>query len=142
MPFPNKLRGRRAWDLMKETAADTGIRRTVCVATMNALAEMCWERRPLRPVQLRVGVDAYDAAEIAAGEKLVVVGAFVPFLKLLKRVKQCSTVLERDPATLNPDEGAFFRPANGVAPVPPDADRGAHQRHDVVEQRAEGQLAL
>ena len=48
MPFPGKLRGRFAKDLLKETAAPSGIRRAVGVAAMNALADMCWERRATR----------------------------------------------------------------------------------------------
>ena len=111
MPFPNKLRGRLARDLLKETAALSGIRRAVGIATMNALADMCWERRATPEVELRAGVDAYDAADIQAGEHVVVVGAFVPFLKALKRSGQPFTVLEMDPATLKPDELTHFRPA-------------------------------
>src|ERR1700748_850659 len=40
MPFPGKLRGRPAGELLKETQAASGIRRAVGVATMNALADM------------------------------------------------------------------------------------------------------
>ena len=77
MPFPGKLRGRPAGDLLSETAAPSGIRRAVGVATMNALADMCWARRPAVDADLRIGVDAYDAANIQPGERVVVVGAFV-----------------------------------------------------------------
>jgi uncharacterized protein (DUF4213/DUF364 family) len=122
MPFPGKLRDRPANDLLKEVAASSGIRRAVGVATMNALADMCWERRPLPEVQLRVGVDAYDAADIRPGEHVVVVGAFVPFLKALKRTQQDFTVLEMDAATLKPDELPYFRPANEAPLVLPSAD--------------------
>jgi uncharacterized protein (DUF4213/DUF364 family) len=122
MPFPNKLRGRLARDLLKETAALSGIRRAVGIATMNALADMCWERRATPEVELRAGVDAYDAANILAGEHVVVVGAFVPFLKALKRSGQPFTVLEMDPATLKPDELTHFRPAEQAAQVVPEAD--------------------
>ncbi len=122
MPFPGKLRDRPANDLLKEVAASSGIRRAVGVATMNALADMCWERRPLPEVQLRVGVDAYDAADIRSGEHVVVVGAFVPFLKALKRTQQDFTVLEMDAATLKPDELPYFRPANEAPLVVPSAD--------------------
>ena len=73
-------------------------------------------------VELQVGVDAYDAAQIQPDEHVVVVGAFVPFLKALKRGKQQWTVLEMDPATLKPDELAHFRPASEVAAVVPSAD--------------------
>ena len=122
MPFPGKLRGRLARDLLRETAAPSGIRRAVGVAAMNALADMCWERRAPAGVDLRTGVDAYDAAEIQAGENVVVVGAFVPFLKSLKRAHQRFTVLEMDSAALKPDELPYFRPADEAGSVVPDAD--------------------
>ena len=122
MPFPGKLRGRLARDLLKETDAASGIRRAVGVATMNALAAMCWERRATPDVALRLGVDAYDAANIRPGEHVVVVGAFVPFLKALKRTGQPFTVLEMDPATLKPDELAHYRPAQEARQVVPGAD--------------------
>lgn len=83
MPFPGKLRGRPARELMKEVTATSGIRRAVGVATVNALASMCWERRPASEVELQFGIDAYDAAEIRPDQNVVVVGAFVPFLKAL-----------------------------------------------------------
>lgn len=122
MPFPGKLRGRPARDLLKETEAPSGIRRAVGVATMNALAAMCWERRPTPEVELCAGVDAYDAADIQPGEHVVVVGAFVPFLKALKRARQPFTVLEMDAATLKPDELPHFRPAEQAGLVVPHAD--------------------
>ncbi len=122
MPFPGKLRGRMARDLLKETTAASGIRRAVGVATMNALAELCWQRRTPAAVELRAGVDAYDAADIRPGEHVVVVGAFVPFLKALKRSDQRFTVLEMDPATLKPDELPYFRPADEAGLVMPSAD--------------------
>ncbi len=122
MPFPGKLRGRLARDLLKETAAPSGIRRAVGVAAMNALADMCWDRRAPAGVELRMGVDAYDAAEIRPDENVVVVGAFVPFLKSLKRAHQRFTVLEMDSATLKADELPHFRPADEAGSVVPDAD--------------------
>lgn len=122
MPFPNKLRGRLARDLLKETDAASGMRRAVGVATMNALAATCWDRRANPDVDLRIGVDAYDAADIQPGERVVVVGAFVPFLKALKRTRQPFTVLEMDAATLKPDELAYFRPAEDADAVVPVAN--------------------
>jgi uncharacterized protein (DUF4213/DUF364 family) len=67
-------------------------------------------------------IDAYDAADIQPGERVVVVGAFVPFLKALKRSGQHFTVLEMDPATVKPDELAHFRPADEARLVLPSAD--------------------
>jgi hypothetical protein len=83
---------------------------------------MCWERHAMRGVELRGSVDAYDAAGIQPGENVVVVGAFVPFLKSLKQARQQFTVLEMDPATLKPDELPYFRPADQVDAVLSSAD--------------------
>lgn len=142
MPFPGKLRGRPAGDLLSETEAPSGIRRAVGVATMNALADMCWARRPAVDADLRIGVDAYDAANIQPGERVVVVGAFVPFLKALKRSGQDFTVLEMDSATLKPDELAHFRPADDAGAVVPDADVVLITGTTLVNSSLEGLLAL
>jgi uncharacterized protein (DUF4213/DUF364 family) len=122
MPFPGKLRGRPAFDLAKEALGDRGIRRAVGIATMNALADTCWRRRPHPDTELRLGIDAFDATEIRPGDKVVVVGAFVPFLRELKRRRQPFLVLEQDPATLKAEELPFFRPAEQADSVVPEAD--------------------
>ncbi len=122
MPFPGRLRGRRALDLLKEAGAASGIRRAVGIAVMNALADLCWTRRPLPDLELRWGVDAFDATEIRPDDKVIVVGAFVPFLRALKRRGIDYLVLENDPATLKADELPFFRPAEQAPAIMPTAD--------------------
>ena len=122
MPFPGKLKGRPAFDFAREALGDNGIRRAAGIAAMNALADTCWRRRPHPETKLRLGIDAFDATEIRPGDKVVVVGAFVPFLRELKRRHQPYLVLEQDPATLKADELPFFRPAEQAAAVVPEAD--------------------
>ena len=122
MPFPGKLKGRPAFDFAREALGDNGIRRAAGIAAMNALADTCWRRRPHPETELRLGIDAFDATEIRRGDKVVVVGAFVPFLRELKRRHQPYLVLEQDPATLKADELPFFRPAEQAAAVVPEAD--------------------
>ena len=122
MPYPGKLRGRPALDLAREALSDHGIRRAVGIAAMNALAEACWRRRPHPETELRLGVDAFDATEMRPGDKVVVIGAFVPFLRELKRRRQPFLVLEQDPETLKPEELPFFRPAEQASTVVPEAD--------------------
>ncbi|HVC59746.1 MAG TPA: DUF364 domain-containing protein [Acetobacteraceae bacterium] len=142
MPFPGKLHGRLARELLRETEAVSGIRRAVGVATMNALADMCWERHATRGVELRIGVDAYDAVGIQPGENVVVIGAFVPFLKSLKQARQRFTVLEMDPATLKPDELPYFRPADQAHAVLPSADVVLITGTTLVNDTLEHLLAL
>jgi len=142
MPLPGKLRGRPALDLAKEALGDHGIRRAVGIAAMNALADTCWRRRPHPETELRLGIDAFDATEIRPGEKVVVVGAFVPFLRALKRRRQPFLVLEKDPATLKPEELPFFRPANEAPTVVPEADVLLITGTTLINDTLEGLLRL
>jgi uncharacterized protein (DUF4213/DUF364 family) len=142
MPFPGKLRGRRAGDLAREALSGHWIRRAVGIATVNALADCCWQRRPHPDVELRHGVDAFDATDIRHADKVVVVGAFVPFLKELKRRGQAFLVLEQDPATLKADELPFFRPAEQAAEILPDADVVLITGSTLVNNTLEHLLAL
>ena len=122
MPFPGKLKEKPARDVIKEAFSDHGIRRGIGIATVNALADLCWERQPHPLVELRRGIDAFDANSFHPDDQTVVVGAFVPFLKELKRRKQPFLVLEKDPDTLKTEEMPFFRPAEMARAVVPEAD--------------------
>lgn len=122
MPFPGKMRGRRAADFLDEVERADGIRRAVGIAAMNALAAFCWDRKPHPGVELQSGIDAFEAAAIAPGQTVVVVGAFVPFLRELKRRGNPFFVLEQDPATLKADELPFYRHASEFPAVVPQAD--------------------
>jgi uncharacterized protein (DUF4213/DUF364 family) len=122
VPFPGKIRGSLAAALLGEVNAQDAIRRAVGIATMNAMAALCWDRRPHPDVAMDVGVDAFDAAGIRPGQMVVVVGAFVPFLRELKRRGQPYQVLEQDPATLKSEEMPFYRHASQAGVVVPQAD--------------------
>jgi uncharacterized protein (DUF4213/DUF364 family) len=142
MPFPGKLRGRQAADLAREALSGHGIRRAVGIATVNALADCCWRRRPHPDIEVCHGIDAFDATDIRHGDNVVVVGAFVPFLKELKRRGQGFLVLEQDPATLKADELPFFRPAEQAAEILPDADVVLITGSTLVNNTLESLLAL
>ncbi len=142
MPFPGKLAGRKAIEVAREALSGHGIRRAVGIAAVNALADYCWERRPHPDVELRHGVDAFDATEIQPGEQVVVIGAFVPFLNELKRRHQPFLVLEKDPATLKAEELPFFRPAEQAPDVIPLADVVLVTGSTLVNNTLEDLLAL
>jgi uncharacterized protein len=142
MPFPGKMRGRRAAEVADQAFSDHGIRRAVGIAAVNALADCCWQRRPNPGVELRQGVDAFDATEIRPGDGVVVVGAFVPFLKELKRRGHAFLVLEQDPETLKADELPFFRPAEQAAQILPHADVVLITGSTLVNNTLEHLLAL
>ena len=122
MPFPGKLKGRKAVALMEEAVESTGIRRALGIAVINALAQSAAERCADPLTDLHADMDAFDAAEIRPHEKVVVVGAFVPFLRALRKLGADYLVLEKDPSTLKPDELPFFRRADRAAEIVPGAD--------------------
>lgn len=131
------LHGRPAAELMRDAARPEGLARAVGIATLNALAERCWRRRPHPAMELRPGVDAFDAAGIGEGEQTVLVGAFIPFLKELKRRRLPYLVLEQNPAALKAEELPFYRPADEACAVVPQADvllvTGATLLNDTLE---------
>ena len=131
------LAGRPASELIEDALAENGLSRAVGIATLNALAELCWRRRPYPGVELLPGTDAFDATQFHTGDRVVLVGAFIPFLKELKRRRQPYLVLEQNPAALKPEEMAFYRPADLAPEVVPAADvlliTGATLLNDTLE---------
>lgn len=126
MPFPGKLAGRPALRTAEEAISQTGIRRALGIAALNALAQVVADRREASGKALGYdlieGVDAFDVAAVTAAETAVVVGAFVPFLRALRALGARHWVLEKDPSTLKPVELAHFRPAGDFPLVVPEAD--------------------
>jgi uncharacterized protein len=142
MPFPGKMRGRRAAEVADQAFSEHGIRRAVGIAAINALADCCWQHRPHPGVELYHDVDAFDATDIRTGDRVVVVGAFVPFLKELKRRGHAFLVLEQNPDTLKADELPFFRPAEQAAQILPQADVVLITGSTLVNNTLEQLLAL
>jgi uncharacterized protein (DUF4213/DUF364 family) len=131
------IAGRPAAEVMQEALAADGLARAVGIACLNALAELCWQRRPHPAVELRPGADAFEATEIRDGERVVLVGAFIPFLKELKRRRLRYLVLEQNPAALKAEELPFYRPADLAAEIVPRGDvvliTGATLVNDTLE---------
>jgi len=131
------IAGRPAGELVREALAGSGLSRALGIATLNALAELCWKRRPSPAVDLLPGTDAFDATKLHEGDRVVLVGAFIPFLKELKRRRQPYLVLEQNPAALKPEEMPFYRPAELAPEIVPAADvlmiTGATLINDTLE---------
>lgn len=122
MPFPGKMKGRKAASLLDEAQESSGIRRAVGIAVLNALAQAAAERGGCGEAELLPDMDAFEAAGIRPHEKVVVVGAFVPFLRALRALGADHLVLEKDPGTLKPAELPFFREASLAPDIVPQAD--------------------
>jgi uncharacterized protein len=139
---PGGMRGCPAFALAGEALGPNGLGRGLGIAALNALTDTCWRRRPHPEAELRAGVDAFDATEIGPADKVVVVGAFVPFLRALKQRGQPFIVLEQNPATLKADEMPFFRSAEEAHTVIIEADVVLITGSTLVNDTLEDLLAL
>lgn len=122
MPIPGKIAGRKAVQVLDDLYRSQDLRRTLAIATLNALAETLWlsDGGPAG-VEVREG-DAFDALSIPPGARVALVGAFPPYMRELRRRGQPFHVLEMDPATLKPEEMQFYAPPERAPEIVPQAD--------------------
>lgn len=122
MPSPGKLVGRNAVQMLDDLYRPQDLRRALAIATLNALAETVWQHSgPPAGWEVRSG-DAFDALDIAPHHQVVLVGAFPPYLRELRRRAQPFRVLELDMSTLKAEELLFHVSADQAPRVLAQAD--------------------
>lgn len=121
-PPAGHMAGRNAWTLAKYAQSPVSLRRAVGVAALNALSALALARHEIRGARLLLGVDALDAAEVQPTDTVVMVGAFVPFIKALKGKVASLCIIDKHPEALNPDERPLWRPPETAADVLSQAD--------------------
>jgi uncharacterized protein len=115
-PAAGRLAGRPAWALVEEARAPAPLRRSVGVAVLNALSNAAVDRHGTPGAQAVPGADALEAAGVRPDDRVVLVGAFVPFIKTLKRQVADLVVVDAHRDALKPDEAALWRaPAAAAA---------------------------
>ena len=142
MPTPGKIAGRRALDVLKDLYRTQDLRRALAIATLNALAETLWLRDgPPAHAALYTG-DAFEALTLAPGQQVVLVGAFPPYMRELRKRGQPFHVLELDLSTLKPEELPFYMPAERAPEVIPRADVFITTGTTLINGTLEGLLKL
>jgi uncharacterized protein (DUF4213/DUF364 family) len=109
-PAAGRLAGQDAWKLAQYALDRTSLRRAVGVAVLNALSACAMERCGVPGGQLHAGLDALAAARVQPGERVVMVGAFVPFIKTLKTSGVDVRVIDKHPGALKADEFSLWCP--------------------------------
>ena len=122
MPVPGKIAGRNAVQLLQDLYRPQDLRRALAIATLNALVDTLWLRDGPPPGARGQAGDAFDALGIAPGQRVVLVGAFVPYMRELRKRGQSFGVLELDLSTLRPDERVFHIPQERAAQAIAEAD--------------------
>ncbi len=142
LPTPGKLRGREALRVAEDALSGGPIERALGIAVMNALSDAYWSRERPRGYTIRAGVDPIDQLAIPEEAFVVVVGALVPYLRVLKARGKPFCVLEKDAATLKPDEMPFYAPAELSVEKIPRADVLIATGTTLINGTLEGLLAL
>lgn len=122
MPLSGKLKGRSVQECLADLEHDNILRKTLAIATLNALSANCWEQKAAKKYMLQTGEDAFAHVAIPQNKKSVVVGALVPILKKLIAADADFKVLEMDPRTLKGKELEHFAPSEDAWKYVPDAD--------------------
>jgi uncharacterized protein (DUF4213/DUF364 family) len=122
MPASGKLKGRKALELLKLANSDNTMQRSVGIAVLNALSALQIKEQGIKEAHVMKGADALDVIEIKAGDKLVMVGAFVPFIKKLKGRSKELYIIDKHPQALKEDERHLWRSPTSIAAIMPQAD--------------------
>ncbi len=122
LPEAGKLSGQAAWDLARQALSPFRLRRAVGVATINALSACLMAERDIPGGHILSNTDALDVAHIRDGDKVVLVGAFIPFIRKLKDRRIELKVIDKHRDALKGEELVFWAPPNSVAELLPKAD--------------------
>jgi len=123
-PPAGRMIGAEAWDLAEYALAAGALKRAVGIATLNALSNAAIKRFGPAEGEFRGGLDALTAARVGPQDRVVMVGAFIPFIKALKGRVTSLGVVDKHRDALKPDEQALW--------VPPERADDALARASVV----------
>ncbi len=120
-PPAGRLFGVKAWEAAEYALSPSALRRALGIATLNALSTAAINRYGLPEGIIREKLDALDAAGIAPADEVVMVGAFIPFIKKLKGRVASIKVIDKHRDALKPEEQALWAPPESAAEILKDA---------------------
>jgi uncharacterized protein len=116
IPNAGKLRGAKVVDYLAYLSEGRPLKTALGIAAVNALSEACRQAHPPEGYTIAAVEDSPSDMQIQDDAYVVVVGALVPYLKLLKKRGRPFGILEKDVRTLRENEMPFY-----VAPEEADA---------------------
>lgn len=122
LPRAGKLQGLSVKQILLDLYGPQDMRRALAIATLNALTETLWQRDGVPTGCSLAFGDAFESVRYSSSDKVVLIGAFVPYMRALRKAEQSFKVLEKDSSTLKPDEMEYYVPAEHAASILPSAD--------------------
>ena len=121
-PEAGQLSGQSAWGLARQALSPYRLRRAVGLATLNTLSACLIEEKGIPGGCMLSNTDALDVANIKAGDKVAMIGAFVPFIRKLKGLGVELKIIDKHQEALKGDELLFWSPPDSVTEVLPKAN--------------------
>jgi uncharacterized protein (DUF4213/DUF364 family) len=121
LPEAGRLSGRDAWKLANQASSPYRLRRAVGLAALNALSACLMAAKSIPGGRILDNADALDVAHIGAGDKVVMVGAFIPFIKKLKE-RVDLRVIDKHREALKGEELGLWTSPDSAGEVLPEAD--------------------
>ena len=107
-PTPGKQSGKKVTTLLQDLYSPFPLRRAVALAGLNALAEYLWpDNDETEKWPIKQG-DAFEALTIRPDSRVVLVGAFPPYMRKLRQLGVPFSLMELNPAILKPAETPFL----------------------------------
>ena len=142
MPLSGHLSGRSVLSYLNDLSSDNILKKTLGIATLNALSCTCWDKRKSREYEIQLGVDSFDDINIEGADKTVVVGALVPMIKKLIAADADFHILELDSSTLKAHEMPYFMEASRAEEVVPNADLLVITGTTLINDTLDGLLSM
>ncbi|MFW5648120.1 MAG: Rossmann-like domain-containing protein [Candidatus Alkaliphilus sp. MAG34] len=114
MPLSGKISGQKAECFIEGMFKGSVLRKALGIAVLNALSATCWNLKGHKG-NYKIIYDADPVDEnttILQHKTTTVVGALIPYIKMLKENKSKFFILELDPKTLKEDELDHFMPVD------------------------------
>jgi uncharacterized protein (DUF4213/DUF364 family) len=109
MPEAGSLRGRPARELLPFAFDRNVLKRAIGVATLNALSHFLEDKAGAEGYVVTIDRDALDEVPIGKGTKVVLAGAFEPYIRRLSKFEADFCVVERNPETLREADRVRYR---------------------------------
>ena len=104
MPLSGKMRGNSVLPFLEQMLDGGALNKAIGIATLNALSMTCWKEQLPTSYKITSGMDAMDAVTVEDNDYVILVGAFIPTLKALKKRGKPFGILELNPSVLYPEE--------------------------------------
>ncbi len=114
MPLSGKITGEKAEYFIEGMFKGGVLKKALGIAVLNALSATCWNQKGYdKNYKITYDADPVGEDTILQHETVTVVGALIPYIKMLKQNKDNKFfILELDPRTLKEDELDHFVPVD------------------------------